>query len=1290
MPERIGGLSQEEIKNAFDIFFNVRDQRELRHAIDKNPVLKAPVFHAMLRQEFMNLYQRKDIPSEIKESLLAKYDDFFAILHYICYTEHIRAIHIEKKEVLPDKYACDRFLQKISLASSISEAIQLSICWLNENGKLENLSALSPSFSVPILISQTTMVDFWDTLRKIIIVDNKAPKLLDNISPSFASNSHDSLMCISALEWTCLSCHNTFSDIHLNFINLIKNPHFSKLISKKELNFHPCPYCLSDQTAPSKILSTEVSGIVDPLMASSSLILPERSFRVFCPPPLTSRNQSIDRILEIRLSKLEQLLEEQIHDLSRNGLRTLSYNIVYDTNELNARVSEFLQFESDPAAELSKKKAFTENLIHEITRKIKAGEMTLDMALETTRKIAKENADAFDPTLLLYSDVSNIDTEAYQIAAAVQGIILEAQGYNDHIQKVMIGLNTVSAHLRVGDLGLALAEMEKVKKSWETVKFQNEDRPIIGVEAHKLSVESDLLRAQRKQKESDEKLVESISKWDNAIENLEKTSGICIEFQHNRLAGLNLLALRHKDTGKLTISFELFNQVKRECQELIENIKASQELDAATASEMEKSTQYLIGGVISNQGNIFRELRRIGERLIEVQKSLKEPSNIHSIQELKDHYHSSHDKQARFFVEYLDFIVSIFPKAQIQDILDNVVLNELKKQSIGCFRGALEISESINGHHYGSVQARNLGIELIDINYEEGLSLLRKSVDFARIAPGQDNTLIDSLLVLASALTRTEQFEEIANLLEEAIKLKLQERVKVGTSSLRQVYGSELEGYASYLADARYKLGQKRETIEALESVKSNLLSTELERVLPRIDEIADNDPDIYKLNQLEAKREQLTNSLDILLERYSILPRPSLDEKKTLENLASQINQLNNEIKDLSETLLLRHPRFEQWVRHSTITPFEYDTFSDIFSRYENVIPVLGFFIANDITWIYLITENNIDIKMQKIEQGGILKLSEEIFSLLDSMTLSFQPIHQKILENLSNILLDPFKEKLLTFPSGTDLMICPHFTLFLLPWSLLPINGRVLGELFCLHQIYGLGVLETMLTRDSKKESKDILVISDPLKGTEMSLPNARVESQALSEMANKLNIPVTLLEGNNANIANLIRFAPNSQIIHFACHGSFGGITDESSQLYLAPSHDEEKFDSGHLTVAKIVESLDLQSCDLVNLSACDTGLLNYEGGGEMNGLTRAFIASGANNVLASLWPLNDYCANIFSQVFYENYLITGNAGRALQETQAKCMSGYLGDEMKNPRHWAGYILVGIPKVAKAGYR
>jgi CHAT domain-containing protein len=85
---------------------------------------------------------------------------------------------------------------------------------------------------------------------------------------------------------------------------------------------------------------------------------------------------------------------------------------------------------------------------------------------------------------------------------------------------------------------------------------------------------------------------------------------------------------------------------------------------------------------------------------------------------------------------------------------------------------------------------------------------------------------------------------------------------------------------------------------------------------------------------------------------------------------------------------------------------------------------------------------------------------------------------------------------------------------------------------------------------------------------------------------------------------------------------------------------PTADAPPREDGILT-AEEVQALDLRGCELVVLSACETGLGVGEYGQGVLGLQRAFQAAGARAVVASLWKVDDAATGALMEQFYTNF-------------------------------------------------
>lgn len=134
---------------------------------------------------------------------------------------------------------------------------------------------------------------------------------------------------------------------------------------------------------------------------------------------------------------------------------------------------------------------------------------------------------------------------------------------------------------------------------------------------------------------------------------------------------------------------------------------------------------------------------------------------------------------------------------------------------------------------------------------------------------------------------------------------------------------------------------------------------------------------------------------------------------------------------------------------------------------------------------------------------------------------------------------------------------------------------------------------------------------------------------------------------------------------------------GVLLAGAEYAWKTKHPMPGMEDGVLT-AHEVSQLDLSNTQLVVLSACETGLGDIRGNEGVYGLQRAFRIAGAQNVLMSLWKVNDEATALLLNHFYENWLVKNlNVHVALEQAQAwmRTQEGY-----ENPYFWAGFVLVG----------
>ena len=217
--------------------------------------------------------------------------------------------------------------------------------------------------------------------------------------------------------------------------------------------------------------------------------------------------------------------------------------------------------------------------------------------------------------------------------------------------------------------------------------------------------------------------------------------------------------------------------------------------------------------------------------------------------------------------------------------------------------------------------------------------------------------------------------------------------------------------------------------------------------------------------------------------------------------------------------------------------------------------------------------------------------------------------------------------------------------------------------------------------------------------LGGEALALPHARAELARIAELfpAGRM----TRLEGAAANLAELTRVSGEPyDFVHFAVHGVFNERRPRYSGLLLSRSADEH--DDGFLTLNEAF-GLDLCGRQVV-LSACASALGEEVRGEGLLGLAHAFFYSGAEAVVASLWPVSEEATAGFMRAYYEGLVGVSAPDRAAALAQAK--RRMLGDgvgvaasaaaasataesaraaqevDLAHPFFWAPFVLIGSP--------
>jgi CHAT domain-containing protein len=162
------------------------------------------------------------------------------------------------------------------------------------------------------------------------------------------------------------------------------------------------------------------------------------------------------------------------------------------------------------------------------------------------------------------------------------------------------------------------------------------------------------------------------------------------------------------------------------------------------------------------------------------------------------------------------------------------------------------------------------------------------------------------------------------------------------------------------------------------------------------------------------------------------------------------------------------------------------------------------------------------------------------------------------------------------------------------------------------------------------------------------------------------------------------------PNTEIIHFACHGILDRSIPLNSALVLSVPEDTSRArENGLLQAWEVFEQVRIDA-SLVVLSACDTALGQDVRGEGMIGLTRAFQYAGARTVVASLWAVPDRSTAALMRRFHTSLSEGESTDQALRHAQIALLSGPIEEpaaggttdtmDASHPYAWSGFQVIG----------
>ncbi|WP_258169735.1 CHAT domain-containing protein [Nostoc sp. 'Peltigera membranacea cyanobiont' N6] len=579
------------------------------------------------------------------------------------------------------------------------------------------------------------------------------------------------------------------------------------------------------------------------------------------------------------------------------------------------------------------------------------------------------------------------------------------------------------------------------------------------------------------------------------------------------------------------------------------------------------------------------------------------------------------------------------------------------ENAIAAFNNALSVYTSEDFHQEYATTQHNLGVVYRDRirgekakNIENAIAAFNDALSvYTSEAFPQEHTT--TLLNLGILYQNTNHLTPAYNTFAQAITTVefLRGNIVSGEESKRK-QAEEWSQLYCCMVETCVELGNITEAIEYLERSKTrNLVELILDRDLKTTfaPEIAN------KLEELQVK---------IASGQYKIQNRQVED----LELLAHNLQELRQQRNELLQNIYL-----------SVGSGFKFDQFQQTVDQRTAIIE---WYVTSQKIIAFVIKPNGQELTVwqsQPEDLNALEKWTAQYLQNYDSQKDQWQNTLGEVLKELASIL---HINEILTQipPSDYDkLILIPYTALHLFPLHAIPVNPNS-QDSPCLLDLFAGGVayapscqLLQLVQQCERPDFQSLFAIQNPtgdLQFTDQEVNN--IVSFFPSH---------EVLSNSHATKAALVQAVSRLQevnYLHFSCHGHFKTNSPLDSFLLLADAQvdsipvdadRQQYFETSRgiidlskcLTLGNLFDrGFDLKKCRLVVLSACETGLIDFNNNSdEYIGLPSGFLYAGSSSVVSSLWTVDDQSTAYLMIKFLQNLKASQDVSVAVALNQAQ---------------------------------
>ncbi len=182
---------------------------------------------------------------------------------------------------------------------------------------------------------------------------------------------------------------------------------------------------------------------------------------------------------------------------------------------------------------------------------------------------------------------------------------------------------------------------------------------------------------------------------------------------------------------------------------------------------------------------------------------------------------------------------------------------------------------------------------------------------------------------------------------------------------------------------------------------------------------------------------------------------------------------------------------------------------------------------------------------------------------------------------------------------------------------------------------------------------------------------LPESKEEVTEIVALLGAKGIKSQLYMGEKATKEAFASSVDSFRFIHLATHTLWDKSNPNFSKVYFAQGEMDSETDNELF----LSETYNLQlNPELLVLSSCESGQGMISKGEGLLSLTRGFYYSGAQNIICSLWKVNDHYSKEIMIGFYGHLIATEDIATSL----GRAKRTFLKDRsLAFPKNWAGFV-------------